>query len=165
MTVVGRGRIVVWEGASLWVLKGEQEAADLQPHAHHAIQITFQLEGSFEIGVLGECLTGPVAAVCSDTPHSFRASGAVAFIFVAPESSVGRGLGKALFADRPWANVKSGPFASSLEDLRKCFRRAFCRGGTSAHRPANHGSAAESRCISSTRSAGARNDCLCAKEP
>ena len=125
MTVVGRGRIVVWEGASLWVLKGEQEAANLQPHVHHAIQITFQLEGSFEIGVLGECLTGPVAAVCSDTPHSFRASGAVAFIFVAPESSVGRGLGKALFADRPWANVKSGPFASSLEDLRKCFRRGL----------------------------------------
>ncbi|MFN0045529.1 MAG: AraC family transcriptional regulator [Sphingorhabdus sp.] len=125
MTVVGRGRIVFWEGASLWLLKVEQEAAELQPHAHHAIQITFQLEGSFEIGVSSECLTGPVAAVWSDTSHSFRASGAVALLFVAPESSVGRALGKTLFAHRRWANVTSGPFASSLEDLRRCFRSGF----------------------------------------
>jgi AraC family transcriptional regulator len=124
MTVVGRGRIV-WEGASLWVLKGEQEAAELQPHSHHAIQVTFQLEGSFEIGVMGQCLTGPVAAVWSDTPHSFRASGAVAFLFLAPESSAGHALRKTLFTHRPWENVASAQFTSSLEDFRDCFRRGF----------------------------------------
>lgn len=54
ISVVGRGRIVVWEGASLWLLKSQTELADLQPHAHYAIQITFQLEGSFEIGVFSK---------------------------------------------------------------------------------------------------------------
>lgn len=125
MSVVGRGRIVVWEGASLWVLKGEQETAELQPHSHHAIQITFQLEGSFELGVMDECLTGPVAAVWSDTSHTFRASGAVAFLFIAPESSVGRALSVDLFAQRPWANVAGGCLISGLEDLRASFRRGF----------------------------------------
>ena len=125
MSVVGRGRIVVWEGASLWVLEGEEEAAELQPHSHHAIQITFQLEGSFELGVMGECLAGPVAAVRSDTAHTFRASGAVAFLFVAPESSVGRALSKDLFAQRPWAYITTGCLISGLEDLRASFRRGF----------------------------------------
>lgn len=122
MPVVGRGRIVVWEGASLWMLEGEQETAELQPHSHHAIQITFCLKGSFEIAVTGECLTGPVVAVGSDAKHNFRASGAVAFLFIAPESTVGRALGNDLFAHRPWANVANGPMMTSLEELRECFR-------------------------------------------
>lgn len=121
ISVIGRGRIVVWEGASLWMLEGEQETAELQPHSHHAIQITFRLKGSFEIGVMSECLTGPVAAIGSDTCHTFRASGAVAFLFIAPESSVGRALSKELFAHRPWANLTGDQVASLLEDLRECF--------------------------------------------
>lgn len=125
MSVVGRGRIVVWEGASLWLLQSETELADLQPHAHHAIQITFQLEGSFEIGVMGECLTGPVAAIWSDTPHSFRAHGAVAFIFIAPESLVGRALERKWFADQAWINVVDEQLALMLDDLRNCARNGF----------------------------------------
>lgn len=125
MSVVGRGRIVVWEGASLWLLKSEMELADLQPHAHHAIQITFQLEGSFEIGVMGECLIGPVAAIWSDTPHSFRAHGAVAFLFIAPESSVGRALERKWFADQAWINVADDQLSLMFDDLRDCARNGF----------------------------------------
>ena len=125
ISIVGRGRIVVWEGASLWMLEGAQAEVELQPHAHHAIQITFRLNGTFEIGVASECLTGPVAAVGSDAHHIFRASGAVAFLFIAPESSVGRALGTALFTDQPWAHVTSGPLAASLEDLRQCFHSGY----------------------------------------
>lgn len=127
MAVVGRGRIVVWEGASLWVLKREQKVAELQPHAHHAIQITFQLEGWFEIGVMGERLSGPVAAVWSDTPHSFQASGAVAFLFVDPESPVGRKLGKAWFGDQPWAHIASGQLTLLLDELNNCLRNAVTK--------------------------------------
>ncbi len=122
MAVIGKGRIVVWEGAALWMLEGE-ETADLRPHAHHAIQITFRLKGWFEISVNDEKLTGPVAAVGSDARHSFRASGAVAFLFVAPESSVGTALGKLLFAPQPWTKITSGPLAASLEPLRQFFER------------------------------------------
>lgn len=98
-----------------------EEPADLHQHAHHAVQITFRLKGWFEIGVGDETLSGPVAAVGSDAPHSFRASGAVAFLFVAPESSVGTALAERLFADRPWTNVTAGALVESLEALRECF--------------------------------------------
>lgn len=125
MVAVGRGRIVVWEGASLWLLKSDAESADLQPHAHHAIQITFQLEGSFEIGVTGHCLTGPVAAIWSDTPHNFRAHGAVAFLFIAPESSEGRALEKKWFANQRWTNVDDDQLTLMLEGLRDCARNGF----------------------------------------
>ena len=118
--VIGQGRIVVWEGAALWMLEGE-ETADLHAHAHHAIQITFRLKGWFELSVGGEKLTGPVAAVGSDTRHSFRASGAVAFLFVAPESSIGAAVSTLLFEDQPWANIANCPLAASLDALRACF--------------------------------------------
>ena len=123
MDIVGRGRIVVWEGASLWLLEGGREAAELQPHAHHAIQITFCLRGSFELGVANERLGGPVVAIASDTGHTFRASGAVAFLFVAPESPVGRAIGEELFAGRPWASVTGAAVDACLDALRQCLDR------------------------------------------
>jgi AraC-like DNA-binding protein len=122
VAIVGRGRIVVWEGASLWLLAGGQQAAALQPHAHHAIQVTFRLEGSFEIGVDGARLTGPVAAIGSDTPHTFRANGAAAFLFIAPESPVGRAIGTELFAERPWANLTGEAVNALLDPLRACLQ-------------------------------------------
>lgn len=121
MAIVGRGRIVVWEGASLWLLAGGSEPAELRPHAHHAIQITFRLEGRFEIGVAGARLSGPVAAIASDASHTFRASGAAAFLFIAPESAAGRAIAAALFADRPWASVSGVAADTSLDELRQCF--------------------------------------------
>ena len=122
MAVIGKGRIVVWEGAALWMLEGEK-TADLRPHAHHAIQVTFRLKGWFEISVDDEKLAGPVAAVGSDARHSFRASGAVAFLFIAPESSVGIALGNLMFKPLRWRNITSGPLATALEPLRQCFER------------------------------------------
>ena len=122
MAVIGKGRIVVWEGAALWMLEGEK-TADLHPHVHHAIQVTFRLKGWFEISVNDEKLAGPVAAVGSDVRHSFRASGAVAFLFIAPESPLGTALSKLLFKAQPWTNITSGPLAASLEPLRQFLDR------------------------------------------
>lgn len=110
MPIVGQGRIVVWEGAALWMLEGE-ETADVHPHSHHAIQITFSLKGWFEISVGDQKLGGPIAAVASDTRHSFRASGAVAFLFVAPESSIGIAVSNLLFENRPGTRIAKGPLA------------------------------------------------------
>lgn len=120
MPVIGRGRIVLWEGASLWMLEAEQESAEVQPHRHHAIQITFQLKGAFEIGSLGDYLGGPIVAVRSDAPHSFRASGAVAFLFVEPESAVGRALDRELFLEGPVASLTTEKAISWLDTLRAC---------------------------------------------
>tara|TARA_R110000868_G_scaffold56546_3_gene174945 strand:- start:13847 stop:14710 length:864 start_codon:yes stop_codon:yes gene_type:complete len=122
ISVIGRGRIVVWEGASLWMIEGGGVAADLTPHTHHAIQITFQLEGSFELGVMDDRLTGPVVAVASDASHTFKADGggAVAFLFIEPESPAGRALAVEWFAHRTSTNITAGPLVSCLDDLRVC---------------------------------------------
>ena len=75
MAVVGRGRIVAWEGASLWVFAGTTDHAETAPHAHHAIQITIALEGEFRLTTATEGVAGPVAAVAPDVPHVFEARG------------------------------------------------------------------------------------------
>lgn len=102
------------------MLEGEQAPAELRPHSHHAIQLTFQIRGSFEVAVAGERLRGPVTAVASDVAHGFRASGAVAFLFVAPESAVGRALDNEFFGDRPWAELGTR-LGNCLNELRRCF--------------------------------------------
>lgn len=103
------------------MIEGEQ-TADLHAHAHHAIQITFRIEGWFEIGVGGERLIGPVAAVGPDTRHSFRASGAVAFLFIAPESSAGIAVREMLFEDKPWTSLVNGQWIAALDALRSSFK-------------------------------------------
>lgn len=64
-------------------------------------------------------MMGPVTAIASDESHNFRASGSVAFLFIAPESSAGRALSQALFVDRPWADMTTG-LTEFREDLREC---------------------------------------------
>ncbi|MGB5076234.1 MAG: AraC family transcriptional regulator, partial [Sphingorhabdus sp.] len=63
--------------------------------------------------------------IWSNTPHSFRARGAVAFLFIAPESAVGRGLERELFAGRAFVRLAEGHLASMLEELRNCMRDGF----------------------------------------
>lgn len=123
MAVVGRGRIVVWEGASLWLLENADQVAEVEPHAHHAIQLTIPLRGNFEIGVERETLSGSVTAVASDQRHTFRGRGAVAFLFIAPESQAGRALSAAHLTARSWALEDHGPLAVAAERLREGFAR------------------------------------------
>ncbi|WP_164157615.1 helix-turn-helix domain-containing protein [Sandarakinorhabdus rubra] len=68
-----------------------------------------------------------MAIVGSDTRHSFRANGAVAFLFVAPESLVGQALRAALPADAPWAQLHDGPLAAAADELRSCLERGCPR--------------------------------------
>jgi AraC-like DNA-binding protein len=122
MAIAGRGHIVVWEGASLWMLEAAQERPETRPHSHHAIQITFQLKGSFELSTQGKRVSAPVVAVASDTSHAFQASGAAAFLFIEPESPAGRALAQDLFAQCPIVELDSEQATAWLERLRGCFR-------------------------------------------
>ncbi len=103
------------------MLEGARETAEVQSHSHHAIQITFGLKGEFVIETEHGRLRGPVVAVASDTHHSFRASGAVAFLFIEPESAAGRALHGELFKDRPAVDLATGQAHGFLESLRNCF--------------------------------------------
>jgi len=105
------------------MLEGARETAEVQSHSHHAIQITFALKGNFEIGTRHGRLRGPVVAVASDTQHRFQASGAVAFLFIEPESAVGRALHRELFANHPVVEMATGGAHTFLESLRSCFDR------------------------------------------
>jgi AraC family transcriptional regulator len=121
MPIIARGRIVVWEGASLWMLRGETAPADIRPHAHHAIQITFLLQGAIEIRANNDCCTGPVVAVRSDVAHSFWGRGAVAHLFIAPESAAGRALLAGPLCNDPVVALTSPLAMAALTDLRACY--------------------------------------------
>jgi AraC family transcriptional regulator len=86
------GRIVLWQGGSIWI--GETRATT-GLHAHHAIQITLALEGEFRLRDpatpdFGEGLAA--AIIAANRPHAFTAEGTVALVFVEPESVDGLAL-------------------------------------------------------------------------
>lgn len=95
MRIVGRGRIVLWEGASLWTFDVPPVPED-QPstrlHAHHALQITLSAGGRFCIRTEDSRLEGPVVVIAPDVPHAFEPEGKVALLFVEPESRAGQAL-------------------------------------------------------------------------
>ncbi len=91
MQIVGVGRIMFWEGGSLWL---GLATAPIPAHAHHAIQLTFALNGAVRFrpndGLWAEYQGVMIPA---DLFHSFEAVGSViAHVFVEPESPFGRGL-------------------------------------------------------------------------
>ena len=89
---VGGGRVLVWQGGSLWVSRA---TGAVEPHAHHAIQITLAPGRAVRLKVAGatewQCLQASI--VMPDQPHQFDGCGGdVALVFVEPESRAGRML-------------------------------------------------------------------------
>jgi AraC family transcriptional regulator len=85
------GRVYIWTGGSLWIGRGHGRS---DWHSHHALQIALPLEGiclfrNRADGVWSE-FTG--AIVQSHRPHQFESDGAMAQIFVEPETTEGRAL-------------------------------------------------------------------------
>lgn len=100
---LGRAKLAMAQGVSVWVLEAPGGFGDAAFHAHHAIQITLCLHGSLALQTEAEALRGPAIAVAADARHRFEAEGLLAFVFVEPESRPGRALSQALFANRPLA--------------------------------------------------------------
>jgi AraC-like DNA-binding protein len=122
MPAVGQGRIVVGRASSLWVLEAVDEEGETDFHAHHAIQLTFSLEGEFTLRTADSALAGPAAAVAKDARHIFRATGIGAFLFVEPESPAGRAIGETLLAGRAIAPIDPDGIAPQMAGLLACFR-------------------------------------------
>ena len=75
MKHAGRGRIVLWEGASLWALEvplGALARRNTDIHAHHAMQLTLSVGGSFGFRIGSEVVQGPVVLIAPDVPHAFE---------------------------------------------------------------------------------------------
>ena len=108
MTPLASGRIVLWQGGSLWVFHvpapaGAQQSTDF--HAHHAIQVTLALEGEFRLHALDRSVPGPAVVVAPDVRHAFEPKGLIALLFIEPESPAGRALASTLLIEQPIATA------------------------------------------------------------
>ena len=95
MKPLGRGRIVLWEGASLWafdVPRAPTVRHSTGAHAHHALQLTFSVGGAFTFRIGPEMIDGPAALIAPDVPHVYFAEGRNVILFVEPESLLGAAL-------------------------------------------------------------------------
>ncbi|MEA3013166.1 MAG: hypothetical protein QOD42_1711 [Sphingomonadales bacterium] len=117
----GRARLEMSQGVSVWVLDAPDGFGDAGFHAHHAIQITASLAGALTLTSADETLTAPILAVAADARHKFDAHGLLAFVFVEPESRLGRGLTESLFRGPALVAVDSADAARHLEPLRATF--------------------------------------------
>jgi len=90
--VAGVGRIIGWPGGSLWI---GRHLGPIQDHAHHAIQISLAMEGSFKVQGDGwpEARATRGMVVMPDRRHRFDGCGAwAATLFVEPNSARGAAL-------------------------------------------------------------------------
>lgn len=127
MKIAGRGRIIIWEGGSLWIMQATSPApgAELNAtgfHAHHAIQVTLSLGGRFKLRTQAE-VTSDDAAVAPDVQHVFQAEGLIALIFIEPESLSGRAIAASLFQRKDLAPVPADLVMDLANQLRTHYLR------------------------------------------
>ncbi len=108
--VTSDGRIVLWQGASLWAfdLLPQEQPRPNRMHSHHAFQLTLAAGGIANIRTQDRLFEGPVVLVAPDHPHSIEPEGRIALLFVEPESRAGAGL-RALLDGRPIASLPAMP--------------------------------------------------------
>jgi AraC family transcriptional regulator len=92
MLLAGIGRVMFWEGGSLWLalITGGNAL-----HLHHAVQISLPLDGTvrFRRSQSSEWVEYAGAVIAPDLPHAFDAPGrVVANILFEPECAAGRAL-------------------------------------------------------------------------
>ena len=117
---LGRAKLAMAQGVSVWVLEAPDGFGDAAFHAHHAIQITFCLRGSLMLATDTETLSAPAIAVAADARHRFEAHGLLAFVFVEPESPPGRALSQSLFTGQILAALDSA-VVPAAEELASTF--------------------------------------------
>jgi len=109
-------RIVLWEGASLWVfdILPHLSSSRNKMHAHHVFQLTLAAGGTANIWTEDGIFEGPVVLIAPDHPHAIEPEGRVALVFVEPESRSGAGL-RRLLDGRPIARLP--PMPDAVADL------------------------------------------------
>lgn len=121
---LGRAKIAMGEGLSVWVLEAPDGFGDADFHAHHAIQITVVLAGRLTLATANTMLEDVAIAVAADATHRFHASGLLAFVFVEPESRSGRALSRA-FAGSDMMALDAPPLLAALAPLFDTFDAAL----------------------------------------
>jgi AraC family transcriptional regulator len=121
VAAAGRGRILIWEGASLWLMEVLPAAGNISNttdfHSHHAVQVTLSLGGRFELRTRDQCISID-AAVAPDVSHIFEAVGSIAILFVEPESHSGRAIAHRLFGKSTLAQVPPDLVLDLVDQLK-----------------------------------------------
>ena len=127
MRVAGRGRIIFWEGARLWIMEAVPRAGATSNltdyHAHHAIQIMMSLGGRFDLRTRKSALS-VTAAVAPDESHILEASGLGAILFIEPESEAGRALCGSLFRKSSLVPVTDAAIDHIAKQLKDAYGAA-----------------------------------------
>lgn len=124
MSTRAYGRMVFWEGASLWVLgtrPGEGPYPKTKLHAHHAVQVTLSLQGWFTLENRDRQVGGEAAAVAPDAEHALAGEGMVAHLYVDPEGEPGRELQRTLFSGETLVSIAPPRVAGLAARLRAGF--------------------------------------------
>lgn len=124
MATKAYGRMVFWEGASLWILgtrPGEGPYPKTEFHTHHAVQVTLSLRGWFTLENRDRQVGGDAAAVAPDAEHAFAGEGLVAQLFVDPEGEPGRELQRTLFSGETIVSIPTPRLAGLPSRLRAGF--------------------------------------------
>lgn len=122
---MGRAKMAMSQGVSVWVLEAPDGFGEAAFHAHHAIQITASLAGDLALSTEAETIRAPLLAVAADWRHRFEAHGLLAFLFVEPESRMGRALTASLFKDRPLVSLERTAIEPLLRPLAATFDEAL----------------------------------------
>src|SRR5580765_1568763 len=119
---VGRGRILMWEGGSLWLMEalpaagGNEHSTDF--HSHHAVQLTFSLGGRFQLKTRHQSLSAN-CVVAADASHVLQDVGVGALVFVEPESRAGRAIAHRLLGKTRLAPVPDGLVDDLIAELKR----------------------------------------------
>jgi AraC family transcriptional regulator len=128
MEIAGRGRILIWEGASLWLMEALPAPGSSSNmtafHSHHAIQVTLSLGGRFELRTKDRSVAGD-AVVAPDVEHLFEANGHIAVLFVEPESRSGRAITQAILGDAALKSIAEGTLVDLVGRLRGAYRQSL----------------------------------------
>ncbi len=122
---LGRAKLAIGQGVSVWVFEAPGGFGDPQFHSHHAIQITVSLAGGLKLATEDEAIAAPAVAVAADARHRFEADGVMVFVFVEPESPAGRALHEALFHSGPLAEFELDKVLPALAPLRATFKASL----------------------------------------
>jgi len=117
------GRILFWEGASLWILSAPpgQKYPKTDPHSHHVVQVTVALTGRIHFDGEGERASGGAIGIAPNSRHAFEGTGLVAHLFVASDGKEGRQIARRLFSNGPIASIP----ARLLGDLPARLKATF----------------------------------------
>jgi AraC-like DNA-binding protein len=117
----GRAKLAISQGLSVWVLDVPDGFDEAGFHAHHAIQVTIALSGELMLADERREYAGRAVAVAADARHRIEARGVIGFVFVEPESRLGRSLSARLFAGAPLAVIDDAEFLTAAARLADAF--------------------------------------------